>query len=412
MQWDPGDRPAWVRHAIEGEGGPEYALAAEPFDAEQLVAEARFRAGSDDLGDDSYVEPLETVVRSLEDEADLHLVGRWRVRELILRYLESRARVVSCVNEIPAIEDRPVVAPIVVTGSPRAGTSIMHELLALDPGHRAPMAWEYWSPAPPPHPDTWRDDPRVPLAGFDVRLTAALAPSFDGMHEQGAKIPREDSSAMGLDLRSDVLGAHYPVESYRKLLAADDMRTAYEWHRRILQVLQHHDTDPTWVVKWPGHVKHVAVLDETYPDSRLVVCHRDPLAMISSVTSLTATLRWAHANEVDYQEVAREMAETFAAQCDRLLEARQSGAIDESRVVDVQFEEFVADQVGTVRAVHEHFGLDFGPDVEGRVRDHLAAKPRGRHGGHEHSVEALGLDPAELRARFAAYQDYFGVRSE
>jgi hypothetical protein len=134
--------------------------------------------------------------------------------------------------------------------------------------------------------------------------------------------------------------------------------------------------------------------------------------MISSVTSLTATLRWAHANEVDYQDVAREMAETFAAQCDRLLEARQRGAIDESRVVDVQFEEFVADQVGTVRAVHEHFGLDFGPGVEGRVRDHLAAKPRGRHGGHEHSVEALGLDPDELRARFAAYQDYFGVRSE
>jgi hypothetical protein len=417
MQWDPGVRPAWVRHAIDGEGGPEYALAAEPFDAEQLVAEAALRAGTDDfadpdLGGDSYAEPLEIVVRSLEDEADLHIVGRWRVRELILRSLESRARVARCVAEEPAIEARTVVAPIVVTGSPRAGTSIMHELLALDPGHRAPMAWEYWSPAPPPHPDTWESDPRLPLAGRDVRLTAALAPTFDGMHEQGARIPREDSSAMGLDLRTDVLGAHSPVPTYRKYLANDDMRTAYAWHRRVLQVLQHHDDDPTWVVKWPGHVNHVPVLLETYPNARVVVCHRDPLAMLSSVTSLTATLRWAHANSVDYQQVAREQADMFAAQCDRLLEARRSGVIDESRVVDVQFDAFVADQVGSVAAVHEHLGLDFGADIEARVRDHLSAKPRGRPGGHEHSVEALGLDPAALRARFAAYQDYFGVRSE
>jgi hypothetical protein len=331
---------------------------------------------------------------------------------VLLRYLESRARVARCIAEEPAIEARPVRAPIVVTGSPRAGTSIMHELLALDPGHRAPMAWEYWSPAPPPDPATWEDDPRVPLAGRDVRLTAALAPAFDGMHEQGARIPREDASAMGLDLRSDVLGAHYPVESYRKYLVEDDMRSAYAWHRRVLQVLQHLDADRTWVVKWPGHVNHVPVMLETYPDARLVVCHRDPLAMLSSVTSLTATLRWAHANAVDYQAVAREQAEMFAAQCDRLLEARRNGAIDEARVVDVRFDEFVADQVGRLRLVHEHLGLDFGPDAEARVEQHLAAKPRGRHGGHEHSFETLGLDADELRARFADYQDYFGVRSE
>jgi hypothetical protein len=412
MEWDPGERPAWVRHAIDGEGGPEYALAAERFDAAQLVAEATLRAGTDDLGGTSYAEPLEVLIRSIEDEADLHIVGRWRVREVILRYLESRARVARCVAEDPSVERRPVLAPLVVTGSPRAGTSIMHELLALDPDHRAPMAWEYWSPAPSPDPATWEDDPRIPLAGRDVRMTAALAPAFDGMHEQGARIPREDASAMGLDLRTDVLGAHYPVESYRKYLAADDMRSAYAWHRRILQVLQHRFEPLTWVVKWPGHVNHVPVMLETYPNARLVVCHRDPLAMVSSVTSLTATLRWAHARSVDYEAVAREQADMFAAQCDRLLEARRSGAIDESRVVDVRFEEFVADQVGTVRAVHEQLGLDFGPEIQARVTAHLDAKPRGRHGGHEHSVEALGLDPDELRARFAEYQDYFGVRSE
>jgi len=45
MVWDPGARPAWVRHAIAGEGGPIYGAAAEPFDLDQLRAAARARAG-------------------------------------------------------------------------------------------------------------------------------------------------------------------------------------------------------------------------------------------------------------------------------------------------------------------------------------------------------------------------------
>ncbi len=134
MPWDPGERPAWVQHAIDGDGGPEYALAAEPLDADELVAEAAFRAGTDDFGDDSYVEALDVAVRSIEEEGDLHIVGRWRVREAILRYLESRARAARCLTTDPSIEARPIEAPIVVSGSPRAGTSIMHELLAAGPG--------------------------------------------------------------------------------------------------------------------------------------------------------------------------------------------------------------------------------------------------------------------------------------
>lgn len=412
MSWEPGGRPAWVQHAIDGEGGPEFDIATRPFDAEQLVAEAVFRAGSDDLGGDSFAEPLSVLVRAIEEQADLHIVGRWRAREVILRYLESRARLTACVVADPAIDDRRVVAPIVVTGSPRAGTSILHQLLATDPALRAPMAWEYWSPAPPPDPRARDTDPRIPLADRDVRMTAALAPAFDGMHEQGARIPREDASAMGIDLRSDVLATHYPVPAYAEYLARDDMRTAYAWHQRVLQVLQYRFEEQTWVLKWPGHANHLGVLLETHPDARIVVCHRDPLAMLSSVTSLTATLRWAHANTVDYRELAREQAALFAAQCDRLLAWRTSGAVDDSRVLDVRFDEFMADQVATIRSVYEHYELPLPTESEERLGAHLSAKPQGRHGGHAHEFEAMGIDAEELRARFAAYQEHFGVQSE
>jgi hypothetical protein len=166
------------------------------------------------------------------------------------------------------------------------------------------------------------------------------------------------------------------------------------------------------VVKWPGHVNHVDVLLETYPDARIVVCHRDPVAMLSSVSSLVANLRWAHADSVDFQEIAREQADVFADQCDRLLRWRTNATVDPARVVDVRFDELVADQAGVVARVYDQLEIPMPTEARQRVADLLAAKPRGRHGGHEHTFADLGLDLTEQRARFAAYQEHFGIRSE
>ena len=412
MTWDPGPRPPWVQHAIEGEGGPVYELAARPLVVEELLAEARVRAGHDDFGGDDFLEPLGVFVRSVEEEADLHVVGRWRVREVLVRALENRLRITAYVAEDPGVVDEVIAAPIVVTGSPRAGTSIMHELLALLPGTRAPLAWEYWWPAPPGDPAD-DDDPRIPLANRDVRLSASLAPAFDGMHEQGARVPREDPSAMLISLRSDVLAAHYPTPSYGAWLARCDMRPAYEMHQLVLQILQRRHRDGrTWVVKAPGHLASLDLVLELYPDARIVVCHRDPLAMISSVTSLTATLRWAHASSVDYQALAEENMATFGRNLGHVLELRRRGVLTDANCVDVRFGEFVEDQAATIEAVAEHFGLPFDDGVRAAVAEHLEAKPQGRHGGHAHSFEDLGLDAAAERQRFVEYQERFAIPSE
>ena len=410
--WDPGERPAWVRAALDGRAGTVFEAGTMPFDAEQLLAEAEFRAGSTEWGGTSHLEPLNILVRSIEDEADLHLVGRWRVREVVLRYLENRLRIVAALRADPAILDERIEAPIVVTGSPRAGTSIMHQLLSLRSDARAPLAWEYWAPAPPPTSATNATDPRIPLANRDVRMSAALAPMFDGMHEQGALLPREDASAMGVDLRSDVLGAHYGVPSYREWMATCDMTSGYGWHRHVLQVLQRHVPTDRWVVKWPTHVAYLPTLLETYPDARIVVCHRDPVAMLSSVTSLTATLRWCHAESVDYAAVAQEQLTTFARQCDQLVEWDRAGLLPADRVAHVRFDEFMADQAAAVAAVHDTVGLSFDDADRDRIASYLADRPQGRHGGHEHAFDDLGLDLDDTRARFASYQQQFGIRSE
>ncbi len=51
-------------------------------------------------------------------------------------------------------------------------------------------------------------------------------------------------------------------------------------------------------------------------------------------------------------------------------------------------------------------------DQPEQIADLLAARPRGRLGGHDHSWDDLGLDLDAERSRFAEYQEFFGVPSE
>ena len=68
--------------------------------------------------------------------------------------------------------------------------------------------------------------------------------------------------------------------------------------------------------------------------------------------------------------------------------------------------------IETLRSIYEKFSIGFGKQQEDRIRTYLDSKPRDKYGRHEYRVEDLGVDVAEERARFRAYQDRFSVESE
>ncbi len=62
--------------------------------------------------------------------------------------LQTRLRLQAAWTATPAIAREPIAAPLFVVGPPRTGTTILLELLALDPSLRAPLAWEALHPLP------------------------------------------------------------------------------------------------------------------------------------------------------------------------------------------------------------------------------------------------------------------------
>ena len=71
------------------------------FDPDSVVAEARAVDGLEDFGDDSYREPLEKLLWSLEHEAMLNDVGRPVLRRRMVDILATRLRVRDYLRRFP-----------------------------------------------------------------------------------------------------------------------------------------------------------------------------------------------------------------------------------------------------------------------------------------------------------------------
>jgi hypothetical protein len=240
-----------------------------------------------------------------------------------------------------------------------------------------------------------------------------LAPELKKMHPMGARLPQECGAMRFHDFASMSLHNMYHVPSYAEWLHNEmELGPVYASHRRQLQLLQWHCPGERWTLKSPQHLWSLEALLAEYPDARLVQTHRDPVATIASLSSLSATLRSMTSDHVDTQEVAREWAYHIPVALERSVEARESGAVNEGQVIDIQFRDFIADPFRAIRKIYDNFGLEYTPEAESRMRDYLAENPADKHGKHTYRFADTGLNLAEEREKVRRYQEYFGVPSE
>jgi hypothetical protein len=388
-------------------------MTAVDLSAERAVEQAAEQTGLSDLGDDSWKEGLERLVDALQNEAALNELGAALVGGELVGYLADRMQIVAHRKAHPEIVGVDVVPPIVIVGQGRTGTTILHELLAMDPASRVPLTWEVDHPVPPPETATYDTDPRIAevnetLAGVDLVL-----PGFMQMHPMGAQLPQECVRITSSDFRSMIFPTQYSVPTYAKwLLNEADMAPAYRWHRKFLEHLQSKHPAKRWVLKSPGHLWALDALLAEYPNALLVQTHRDPLRIMASLSSLVARLRSLASDESTVPRAAADFAEDIMDGLDRSVTAREDGTVPAGRVVDVQFRRFMADPFATIHEIYEKLGLELQPEAETRMREFFAANPSDKHGTHTYTFAETGLDDGVWRERARRYQEYFDVPSE
>lgn len=407
MTWSPPARPQWVERLIEhGEaaGGAGNLVSLGP---DELVGTAARSTGLSDFGGESWREHFEVFVRALEEESDLHLLGRLIVRTEIIRSIRNRLQLSELWRQRPEILEARIEAPTFIVGSPRSGTSILHELMAQDPSTCTPALWEMNHPV-----EVIKSRDRAESADRVTRFWHDLQPEYETMHANSGFLPNECIFITMHEFLSDHWGGNHNVPSYERHLQSTDQRPAYEFHERFLKTLQLRKASHRWLLKAPSHLFQLPTLFDVYPDARIIRTHRDPLKTLASSISLIGTLKWMRCNEVDMSRAPAMLAFGYAYIYQKEIKQRREGALPDPQFIDVQFEDLVRDPVGTVETLYRRLGWQMTDPMRQRVADYARKKPKGSRGFHKYSLEEIGLNAAEERKRFRFYTERFGIAIE
>lgn len=412
-EWVPPVRPEWVQR-INEEGECMNIRGVVPLDEESLLNAAMQATGLSDFGADDWREPFRVFIKALEEEAQLNLLGRIRTRSEILQLLEARLQIEDTYKKHPEIEDEQIVKPIIIVGQGRSGTSLLQNVLSHHPDNGVLMHWEMVYPCPPPEAATYATDPRIAKAHAAVDQWNRVTPTFTSMHEMAGDIPHEDLILLGMNFMSmslmDCLGQ---VPSYDQYMMQHDIEPALRYHQRVLKLLQWKNPRKQWVLKDPLHLDRFEALLKVYPDACFVWTHRDPVRALASLVSIIGTIQWGRSDHPFMGGSLDYMTDPYlsAGRFDAVLDQLEAGVVPPTQIYNILFKDLVADTVGTVAKMYDHFGIELTDEGRVAMQAYMTANPRDSRPPHQFSA---GSDETVARAReaFARYQQHFGIPSE
>jgi hypothetical protein len=383
------------------------------LDADRLMAEARGRAQCQDFGDPGFRARLLAMIDAVDADTGLGPIGRLAVRQRTVRLLTSRLLVEDLVQRHPEILDIELVAPIIVIGLPRSGTTHLVNLIAADSRLRSLPYWESLEPVPLPGdgPDRQGIDPRFTRCERDYEAQMQMVPQLRAMHHQYPTAIEEEIELEDLDFGSYTLEWYARVPRWRDFYLSLDQRVHYAYMKKVLQVLTFLRGPNRWVLKSPQHLEQIPALLATFPDATFAITHRDPVSVIQSAATMLG-----YGDRMRRAAIEPEaLAEYWVDRVDRLLRAcvRDRDLLPPDRSVDVVFHEFMADDIGTVARIYDRAALPMTREARGRLDAFMAENPRGKHGRLEYDLRGdFGLDPAAVRSRFDYYFERFPIAVE
>ncbi|MFN8626952.1 MAG: sulfotransferase [Candidatus Binatia bacterium] len=377
-----------------------------PGNEDELLDEALRKAGRARFLDGSFVEPLRVLLGSLA-AAPLNAAGRFSMRARIVDLLVNRLRLEDYLDRHPEIHAEEIVAPCIVVGLPRTGTTMLHRLLSCDPNVTTLAWWE--SRNPTPFPDTkWNAaDPRVAAARVQVQAILAAAPQLATMHPWDAEGPDEEFFLLEHSFYTFYSTVPVLMPAYASWAATQDQTVAYRYLRLMLQFLQWQKRQAgrlrkRWVLKAPRHLGFMEYLFRVFPDARIVQTHRDPVETIPSIASLYYAMWQMVGDEIDPRLVGAWSQAHWAEalrHCMRVRDATPAG-----RFIDIDFRAQVRDAIGEVRRIYQFLGLELSADTERQMRWWVEENRRDKRAPHEYTLDMFGLTAEGLRSSFAEYR--------
>ncbi|OGL20429.1 MAG: hypothetical protein A3F92_11170 [Candidatus Rokubacteria bacterium RIFCSPLOWO2_12_FULL_71_22] len=383
-------------------------LAIPPLDEQELCAAACRKTRLSDFGDERFRPLFRQRLLDLQNLPErLAVLGRLVARFYFLRALSNRLLIEQQIKEHPEILRVAVPRPLVIAGLARTGTTLLLNLLAQDPGSRSLLLGEGLAPAVP-RPGRGGADPRFRRAARLVWLANRLVPQLRSIYIVDGDVSVE----CGMLFRNTFLphdGMVRDVQQWRDQFSPETWEWAYREYHRQLQLLQwQRPASDHWLLKWPQHLSSLDILVKTVPDVAIVQTHRNLAHVVPATCQMIGRFSFFLSGE-RWERMPQHVLAMTTEILRRSVEARQR--IPSGRVFDVNYDRLVADPIGVLRDLYDHFGYRYTDQYAARVQAWLEQHPPPRREERYYDLEQFGLDRTSFEEAFAFYYQRFGLDS-
>ncbi|MDB5690838.1 MAG: sulfotransferase [Sphingomonas bacterium] len=350
--------------------------------------------GLDDFGGDHWRAPFAILIAALREEAALNSVGRTLAFGQLVKVLRERLRAQALWQAHPEILERPIVAPIVVLGSMRSGTTRIQRLLACDEGFAHTRLFESLSPVPEAGPASV--DLRVIKASAGLAFLHALNPALAAIHPSSARSPEEEFGLFSFAFSGAQFQAQWRTPGFARWWEGADVVPVYREFRRLLQTIgwsRGQRADAPWMLKAPQFLEELDALLTVFPDARLLCLGRDAVDVVGSSCSLVWQQQRIQSDAADRHWIGREwlhktVRRVGAARAVRL-------AHPEVPQLDIAYAAMDRDWRHEIARIYDFLGLELTPATMRRMERFLSGSKA--HRGHRYQIEEFGLSAGEVR---------------
>jgi hypothetical protein len=396
-------QPVWF-NALNSIWKKSYPLGTKSTLEIESLKEAAFKAtGLSDFGD-FWEEPLIVMLKSINEEANLHPIGQFITRQRIINLLSVRLRAEDYFKRYPEILEQELYPCMVIVGLQRTGTTKLQRLLAADPDNRAILSWEALNPAPLKGDDT-TNKARKKIAKTSVKALQYMSPGFFAIHPLEYEAPEEDVLLLDVSFLSTTTEATMNVPTYATWLEKTNQSPAYEYMVKLLKLLQWQKPAKRWVLKTPHHLEFLPLAKKHFGDVQFIWTHRDIMECIPSFLSMVSYSRILFSKDVKQNDVAKHWIRKNGYMLKNALKYRNENN-DNLIFTDISYKALVKDSLAAIKQIYADRRETISPELKTIFEKSNSENPKGKYGIHKYNLEDFGVDEAYIR-KFTTEYDLF-----
>ena len=376
------------------------------INANEILDQAKSETGLSDLGEPLFFEGLNRLIDSINNEASLNEIGIQAQPIRIQGLLSNRLRFEEDLKKFPEILDQEIIAPIVIVGLPRTGSTMTHRLLASDPNHTAMLWWEGRYPALLPGEKRGDIETRMELGKAEVDAVVAASPEALDIHPWDYKGADEEILLLEHNFLSTVPESFMALPSYSEWIEEQDHTLAYEDLKKFIQYLQWQNPGrekKRWVLKSPHHLGFIDKMISVFPDAKIIQTHRDPIKTVPSFCSMCANLFEPLTTNFDKVFIGKHWSNKLTRALNHCMNISEQHP---DNFLDLEFLNMIKDPIDEMKKIYEFIGEPFGEKTEVAME---AWREENKHemGAHKYSLEEYDLTESQINNNFAKYQQKY-----